>query len=589
MDGVSVHFIKVTDSSPFFYKGLEFLFVFNGKIMVRLGEKEGFTLSADQLLVLDSHTLRTYSGNGENSTAILRLSEDFLRRNCEEFLHCDIFYSSLENNRMDLDFQIKRLFSQMIVQYIQSTKMEFLSYLFHLLFLLHRDFSSPHTKSSEFENVTADKDFYMLLDYLNEHYYERLSLEKAASLVYKSPQAFSKYFKRNAGIGFLEYLSRIRVERALTDLLSTDHTITQIASDCGFVNDHSFTQTFRKAFGQTPGAYRQKFWKPVSNTIDRDAHLGGIPFECETLTELISFSQKEDYHTASPSGSKQSPITVSVSQTTSPHGFDFFKIIILENGLESIGNTAVLQQLKTIQKTLVFDYVCLNTFDLTLFSQNCSILYEQDFAFGDHAIRSFLSDYAALHLTPYIRLDLSYLRQIYHSNLAPYYERFNHFIRILNEHPYIYQTKKIRFELCCSDAADQDSFAPFCRRIFFLSGKFNFKELGIGAASWMLLKSESSFYDSLKDFPFSFAAGEFLPLQERSSIEQDLCAAQKSFLKNGLHKFKLFWLIFILNRYRSMQYAGMYCLVLTQQKLEPSSVLPSFWILCLNLAETFKA
>lgn len=541
MDGVSIHFIKATDSSPFFYKGLEFLFVFNGEIMVRLDEKENITLSSDQLLVLDSHTLRAYSGNGENSTAILRLSEDFLRRNCEEFLHCDIFYSSLENSRMDLDFQIKRLFSQMIVQYIQNTKLEFLSYLFHLLFLLHRDFSSPHAKSSESENGTADKDFYMLLDYLNEHYYERLSLEKAAGLVYKSPQAFSKYFKRNAGVGFLEYLSRIRVERALTDLLSTDHTITQIAADCGFVNDHAFTLTFRKAFGQTPGAYRQKFRKPASNSIDGDPHLGGIPFECETLRELIRFSQKEDSYTASGiHGSKPLPVTVSVSCAKKPHGFNFFKIIILENGLEYIGNTTVLQQLRTIQKTLVFDYVCLNAFDLTLFSQNCSILYEHDFAFGDHAVRSFLADYAALQLTPYIRLDLSYLRQIYHNDLILYYKRFSHFIRILNECPNIYKTKKIRFELCCSNAADQDSFAPFCRRIFFLSGKFHFKEIGIGIASWMLSKAERSFCDSLKDFPFSFAAGEFLPLQERASIEQDLCAAQKCFFEKQFAQIQTF-------------------------------------------------
>ncbi len=541
MEGVSIHFIKITDSTPFFYNGLEFLFVFSGEIMVRLEEKESFTICADQLLVLDSHTLRAYSGNGENSTVILRLSEDFLRRNCEEFLHCDIFYSSLENNRMDLDFQIKRLFSQIIVQYIQNTKMEFLSHLFHLLFLLHRDFSSPHAKSSKSENRAVDKDFHMLLNYMNEHYYERLSLKKAASLVYKSPQAFSKYFKRNAGIGFLEYLSRIRVERALTDLLSTDHTITQIAADCGFVNDHAFTLTFRKVFGLTPGAYRQKSRNTASNSMDRDAHLGGIPFECETLRELISFSQEKNSHTANQSpGSKQLPITVSVSQTKARQGFNFFKIIILENGLESIGNTAVLQQLKTIQKTLVFDYVCLNAFDLTLFSQNCSILYEQDFALGDHTTRSFLADYAALHLTPYIRLDLSYLRQIYHGDLTLYYERFNHFIRILSEQPDIYKEKKIRFELCCSDAADRDDFAPFCRRIFFLSGKFNYKELGIGVASWMLSKAEKSFYDSLTDFPFSFAAGEFLPLQEHASIEQDLCSAQKFFFEKKSTQIKTF-------------------------------------------------
>lgn len=541
MDGVSVHFIKAADSTPFFYKGLEFLFVFNGEIAVRLGEKESFTLSADQLLVLDSHALRSYSGNGENSTAVLRLSEDFLRRNCEEFLHCDIFYSSLENSRLDLDFQIKRLFSQMIVQYVQNTKMEFLSHLFHLLFLLYRDFSSPHAKSSEYETGTADKDFYMLLDYLNEHYYERLSLEKAASLVYKSPQAFSKYFKRNAGVGFLKYLSRIRVERALTELLSTDHTITQIAADCGFVNDHAFTLAFRKAFGQTPGAYRQKFWKPSSSTIDHDAHLNGIPFECETLRELIRFSQEESFHPASQiSGGKQLPITVSASRTGAQRGFNFFKMIILENGLGSIGNTAVLQQLKTVQKTLFFDYVCLNAFDLTLFSQNHSILYDHDSAFGDHAVRSFLADYAALQLTPYIRLDLSYLRQIYHGDLTLYYERFSHFIKILSEQPGFYREKKIRFELYCSNSADQDGFAPFCRRIFFLSGNFNFKELGIGAASWMLLKTESSFYDSLKDFPFSFAAGEFLPLQELSSMEQDLYSAQKSFFEKRLGQIRTF-------------------------------------------------
>ncbi len=541
MDGVSVHFIKITGNTPCFYNGLEFLFVFSGDITVKLRDEKEFTLSADQLLILDNHTPRFYSGNGENSTVVLRVSKDFLRKNCEEFLHCSVFYSSLENNRLDLDFHMKRCFSQMIVQYIQTARLEFLSCLFHLLFLLHRDFFSPYEKLSEGDNKTEDKDFYKLLNYLNEHYYERISLEKAAGLVYKSPQAFSKYFKRNAGAGFLEYLSRIRVERALTELLSTDHTITQIAADCGFVNDHAFTQAFRKIFGQTPGAYRQKTWTKASNQFNGETAFDGVLFECESLRELIRFSQNDDPYIVSLStDSKQLPITVSVTETTGQQGFNFFKMIIMENGLEAIGETSTLKELKLLQKSLSFDYACLSNFDLTLFSKNRSVIYEQDTPFGDLEALNYLESYAKLQLTPYIRLDLSYLREVYNGDLTLYYKRFQHFIKLLDRHLSSFYRQKVHLELYCSNASDRDSFAAFCRRISFLSGNTISKELGIGIASWMLSEAESAFFKSLQDFAFSFAAGEFFPMQDFSYLAQDLYSAQKNFFDKQLMQIRLF-------------------------------------------------
>lgn len=95
------------------------------------------------------------------------------------------------------------------------------------------------------------------LQYIRAHYGEELTLEKAASLVYLNPVYFSQLFKQKTGKGFKEYITHLRLERAMELLRDSELKVGDIAERVGYPDVRHFSQIFRKKTGCTPSEYRQ--------------------------------------------------------------------------------------------------------------------------------------------------------------------------------------------------------------------------------------------------------------------------------------------------------------------------------------------
>lgn len=95
--------------------------------------------------------------------------------------------------------------------------------------------------------------------YIRENYFKPISLEKIAKIARMSPFAFSRYFKINSGAGFIEYLNRVRTNKACYLLRETEYQVHDIAMECGFASISNFNKQFRKAEGISPRDYRAQF------------------------------------------------------------------------------------------------------------------------------------------------------------------------------------------------------------------------------------------------------------------------------------------------------------------------------------------
>ncbi|MEK3687507.1 response regulator [Paenibacillus sp. LMG 31459] len=80
--------------------------------------------------------------------------------------------------------------------------------------------------------------------------------ELAASINYSVPY-FSSMFKKAVGESFIQYLSRLRIEKAKLLLLTTDHKTFEISESIGFENYRSFNRIFKKEAGVSPSDYRR--------------------------------------------------------------------------------------------------------------------------------------------------------------------------------------------------------------------------------------------------------------------------------------------------------------------------------------------
>jgi AraC-like DNA-binding protein len=95
--------------------------------------------------------------------------------------------------------------------------------------------------------------------YIRENYFKPISLLKISKIARMSPVAFSRYFKNNCGAGFIEYLNRVRTNKAGYLLRETEYQVNDIANECGFASKSNFNKQFRKNEGISPRDYRAQF------------------------------------------------------------------------------------------------------------------------------------------------------------------------------------------------------------------------------------------------------------------------------------------------------------------------------------------
>ena len=95
--------------------------------------------------------------------------------------------------------------------------------------------------------------------YMQEHLPEEISLSVLAEVFHLNPQYISQLFKNEIGVGFLAYLTNIRIEKAKKLLLSTSLSVTEIAENTGYSDYRVFTKVFKKTEGITPSQFRRGF------------------------------------------------------------------------------------------------------------------------------------------------------------------------------------------------------------------------------------------------------------------------------------------------------------------------------------------
>ncbi len=95
--------------------------------------------------------------------------------------------------------------------------------------------------------------------FIRENFNRPITLEEISKVANMSPFAFSRYFKKNSGAGFVEYVNQVRTNKACYLLRETEYQVHDIAIDCGFASISNFNKQFRKSIGISPRDYREQY------------------------------------------------------------------------------------------------------------------------------------------------------------------------------------------------------------------------------------------------------------------------------------------------------------------------------------------
>ncbi len=101
-----------------------------------------------------------------------------------------------------------------------------------------------------------DEDIESTMRLVAEEYANTITLDDAAARINLSPTYLSKKFRHVTGKTFSEYVNYIRLRQATQMLLTTDDSVTEIATKCGFNSSNYFKDCFKKRFGVSPRTYR---------------------------------------------------------------------------------------------------------------------------------------------------------------------------------------------------------------------------------------------------------------------------------------------------------------------------------------------
>ncbi|MGR5131295.1 helix-turn-helix transcriptional regulator [Vibrio alfacsensis] len=111
-------------------------------------------------------------------------------------------------------------------------------------------FSPPSAISDELKTV---------IRYIDDNLHQEVREEDAANLCHYSRNYFSKYFRREMGISFRDYLTSKRLSQAQQLLRDQPKLkIAYIAYQCGYHDVSYFSRIFKKKMGISPATYRHQ-------------------------------------------------------------------------------------------------------------------------------------------------------------------------------------------------------------------------------------------------------------------------------------------------------------------------------------------
>ena len=126
----------------------------------------------------------------------------------------------------------------------------YFSVILSLLFRYYKEQGTDHEEVVKAGLVTQ------ILQYINQHYQEEITLLQLSELTHFSTRQITRRFKQAVGISISEYVLSQRMNHARELLSTTGMRITDIALEVGFNNPSYFCEQFHKVMGCTPNQFR---------------------------------------------------------------------------------------------------------------------------------------------------------------------------------------------------------------------------------------------------------------------------------------------------------------------------------------------
>ena len=242
-----------------------------------------YSLGPEDVITIDGHTSHEFRST-DCTIVCVQFEQSIFEQTLPDPQHPQFFCNSSVQGDNAAFASIRTLVARIIKNNAdQQTGYELRNwaYIYELMDVMYNNFRLHRTHSQDVQSHRHAARVTQIARLVREHHTENLSLSRLAEMVHLSAPYLSKFFDQQFGMTFLNYLTQIRLNHAVEELLNTEKIIEDVSADSGFPNSHAFVQAFKKEFGVLPSVYRRqnrekKPERKLLPTVEQHDYMAGL-------------------------------------------------------------------------------------------------------------------------------------------------------------------------------------------------------------------------------------------------------------------------------------------------------------------------
>jgi xylan 1,4-beta-xylosidase len=270
------------------HREIELIYMIKGNLQVKVNNKI-FQMNSSDFVLVNSNEFHSFQSDEDNLFIVFHfnyfeLSSLLAQKNL-------LFTCNSVEHDHSANPELRKVIEDLLTVYMKVnhfSQVEYLEKTYKFISTLRMNYLQNQGQMLLNTSIKGQNDrLTEIIDYIQSNYREPLSLEEVASIHYLSIPYLSKYFKKQTGKTFSQYLNEIRLAHAVNELVNSDKPITRIALDNGFPNLASFNRVFNESYQLKPVEYRKQM---SGKTEKEDSSNDTSNLETnEALTELRDY------------------------------------------------------------------------------------------------------------------------------------------------------------------------------------------------------------------------------------------------------------------------------------------------------------
>lgn len=251
------------------------------------------TLEANTLAIINRHRRWQFTSETANVTLRVTLSGRWVVQLCNDFFAHDYAVPAEAGGVWPQCDALRDLLRQLLVVTLINDphryRLEAYRWLSEILLLLTSRFQQPARMLSRELSSAHSKRIARVIERINASYSRRITLAEIAASEYVSEAWLSRLFRKEVGISFMQYITRLRLEKAANALRLTNRPLHQIALEQGFASTRMMSDRFRRVHNMSPGEFRKaRRQHPEAARVRADRREQRYPVAVDKLFSLLN-------------------------------------------------------------------------------------------------------------------------------------------------------------------------------------------------------------------------------------------------------------------------------------------------------------